>query len=123
MNIDVDIEDLCDLDARNKALEYAGINDLFSRIDQIVIKNKRALMVDAILKDYNSCMRVINECSNDVIDYYEEKLGTLTSDTNSDQETIKQLKENNDKICHLRNKISVARDKLETAISVYGQED
>lgn len=57
-------EDLEFSDVRRKAddiLKYASVNDLFDRINKVVLLNRRNYIVNGIINDYIKCMKVINE--------------------------------------------------------------
>ena len=42
-------------------LRYAGVKELFERIDNVVLRNRRNYIIAEITEDYNRCMKVINE--------------------------------------------------------------
>lgn len=100
-------------------LKYAGVMDLFNKIDTVVLKDRRNYILNAILDDYLHCMRVINENSAMYIEDSREYLQKLTSDREFDQEQIAALKENNKELAILQRSVQELRDNLEIEISVY----
>ena len=79
-------EDLEFSDVRRKAddiLKYASVNDLFDRINKVVLLNRRNYIVNGIINDYIKCMKVINENASLYLDDSKAYLKKLTEDRES----------------------------------------
>lgn len=99
-------------------LKYAGVDDLFDRIDKVVLSNRRTFILSEINKDYSNCMKVINENAALYIEESKSYLKKLTDDRELDQSEIEELENNNKGIAILQGKIKELRKKLEIEISV-----
>lgn len=113
-------EDLEFSDVRRKAddiLKYASVNDLFDRINKVVLLNRRNYIVNGIINDYIKCMKVINE--NASLYLYDSKayLKKLTEDREYDQSQIEKIEQSNRDIEILQGKIRKIRRNLEIEIS------
>ena len=74
-------EDLEFSDVSRKAddiLKYASVNDLFDRINKVVLLNRRNYIVNGIINDYIKCMKVINENASLYLDDSKAYLKKLT---------------------------------------------
>lgn len=114
-------EDLEFSDVSRKAddiLKYAGVNDLFERINKVVLLNRRNYIVNGIVNDYIRCMKVINENAALYLDDSKAYLKKLTEDREYDQSQIEEIEQNNRDIEVLQGKIKEIRRNLEIEISV-----
>mgnify|MGYP000574280179 FL=1 len=66
-------------------LKYASVNDLFDRINKVVLLNRRNYIVNGIINDYIKCMKVINENASLYLDDSKAYLKKLTEDREYDQ--------------------------------------
>lgn len=113
-------EDLEFLDVRRKAddiLKYASVNDLFDRINKVVLLNRRNYIVNGIINDYIKCMKVINENASLYLDDSKAYLKKLTEDREYDQSQIEKIEQSNRDIEILQGKIRKIRRNLEIEIS------
>ena len=62
----------------DEVFKYAGVNDLYNRIDKTVLQNTRELILKAILNDYYNCMKLINEHMSSGLDDAEILLEKLS---------------------------------------------
>lgn len=111
---------LCYSDINYKSdtiLKYAGIDDLFARIDKVVLQNRRLYIINEINKDYARCMKVINENAALYIEDSKSYLKKLTESREFDQSQIEELEQSNHKIEVLQEKIRELRKNLEVEIS------
>ena len=113
-------EDLEFSDVRRKAddiLKYASVNDLFDRINKVVLLNRRNYIVNGIINDYIKCMKVINENASLYLDDSKAYLKKLTEDRGYDQSQIEKIEQSNRDIEILQGKIRKIRRNLEIEIS------
>jgi len=113
-------EDLEFSDVSRKAddiLKYASVNDLFDRINKVVILNRRNYIVNGIINDYIKCMKVINENASLYLDDSKAYLKKLTEDREYDQSQIEKIEQSNRDIEILQDKIRKIRRNLEIEIS------
>ena len=113
-------EDLEFSDVRRKAddiLKYASVNDLFDRINKVVLLNRRDYIVNGIINDYIKCMKVINENASLYLDDSKAYLKKLTEDREYDQSQIEKIEQSNRDIEILQGKIRKIRRNLEIEIS------
>ena len=113
-------EDLEFSDVRRKAddiLKYASVNDLFDRINKVVLLNRRNYIVNGIINDYIKCMKVINENASLYLDDSKAYLKKLTEDREYDQSQIEKKEQRNRDIEILQGKIRKIRRNLEIEIS------
>lgn len=113
-------EDLEFSDVRRKAddiLKYASVNDLFDRINKVVLLNRRNYIVNGIINDYIKCMKVINENASLYLDDSKAYLKKLTEDREYDQSQIEKIEQSNRDIEILLGKIRKIRRNLEIEIS------
>lgn len=113
-------EDLEFSDVRRKAddiLKYASVNDLFDRINKVVLLNRRNYIVNGIINDYIKCMKVINENASLYLDDSKAYLKKLTEDREYDQSQIEKIEQSNRDIEILQGKIRKIRRNLEIEIS------
>lgn len=105
-------------DKEDTILKYAGVRDLFERIEKVVLQNRRDYIVAGINKDYVQCMKVINE--NAALCLYDSKsyLKKLTKDKEFDQSQIEEIEQNNKDIEILQGKIRDIRRNLEIEIGI-----
>lgn len=99
-------------------LKYAGVTDLFSHIEDVVLKNRRKIIIDQIKDDYYTCMWLINQCSSEFLDDAKKYLGEITDRREIDQNEIDELEKANAEIDDLREKIREVRRQLEIRISI-----
>ena len=99
-------------------LKYAGVNDLFDRINKVVLLNRRNYIVNGIINDYIKCMKVINENAALYLDDSKAYLKKLTEDREYDQNQIEEIEQSNRDIEILQGKIREIRRNLEIEISV-----
>lgn len=117
LEIDEDLE-FSDISRKvDDILKYAGVNDLFERIDKVVLRNRRDYIVKGIVNDYIRCMNVINENASLYIDDSKTYLKTLTEEREYDQSQIEEIEQSNREIEALQDKIKEVRKKLEIEIS------
>ena len=113
-------EDLEFSDVSRKAddiLKYASVNDLFDRINKVVLLNRRNYIVNGIINDYIKCMKVINENASLYLDDSKAYLKKLTEDRDYDQSQIEKIEQSNRDIEILQDKIRKIRRNLEIEIS------
>lgn len=113
-------EDLEFSDVSRKAddiLKYASVNDLFDRINKVVLLNRRNYIVNGIINDYIKCMKVINENASLYLDDSKAYLKKLTEDREYDQSQIEKIEQSNRDIEILQGKIRKNRRNLEIEIS------
>lgn len=113
-------EDLEFSDVSRKAddiLKYASVNDLFDRINKVVLLNRRNYIVNGIINDYIKCMKVINENASLYLDDSKAYLKKLTEDRDYDQSQIEKIEQSNRDIEILQGKIRKIRRNLEIEIS------
>ena len=113
-------EDLEFSDVSRKAddiLKYASVNDLFDRINKVVLLNRRNYIVNGIINDYIKCMKVINENASLYLDDSKAYLKKLTEDREYDQSQIEKIEQSNRDIEILQGKIRKIRRYLEIEIS------
>ena len=113
-------EDLEFSDVRRRAddiLKYASVNDLFDRINKVVLLNRRNYIVNGIINDYIKCMKVINENASLYLDDSKAYLKKLTEDREYDQSQIEKIEQSNRDIEILQGKIRKIRRNLEIEIS------
>ena len=113
-------EDLEFSDVRRKAddiLKYASVNDLFDRINKVVLLNRRNYIVNGIINDYIKCMKVINENASLYLDDSKAYLKKLTEDREYDQSQIEKIEQSNRDIEILQGKTRKIRRNLEIEIS------
>lgn len=113
-------EDLEFSDVSRKAddiLKYASVNDLFDRINKVVLLNRRNYIVNGIINDYIKCMKVINENVSLYLDDSKAYLKKLTEDREYDQSQIEKIEQSNRDIEILQGKIRKIRRNLEIEIS------
>ena len=113
-------EDLEFSDVRRKAddiLKYASVNDLFDRINKVVLLNRRNYIANGIINDYIKCMKVINENASLYLDDSKAYLKKLTEDREYDQSQIEKIEQSNRDIEILQGKIRKIRRNLEIEIS------
>lgn len=99
-------------------LKYAGVKELFERIEKVVLNNRRKYIITEITKDYNQCMRVINENAALYLDESQEYLKNITENRELDQEQIEELEQSNREIEVLQGKIRDIKRNLEMEISI-----
>ena len=113
-------EDLEFSDVSRKAddiLKYASVNDLFDRINKVVLLNRRNYIVNGIINDYIKCMKMINENASLYLDDSKAYLKKLTEDREYDQSQIEKIEQSNRDIEILQGKIRKIRRNLEIEIS------
>ena len=113
-------EDLEFSDVSRKAddiLKYASVNDLFDRINKVVLLNRRNYIVNGIINDYIKCIKVINENASLYLDDSQAYLKKLTEDRDYDQSQIEKIEQSNRDIEILQGKIRKIRRNLEIEIS------
>lgn len=113
-------EDLEFSDVSRKAddiLKYASVNDLFDRINKVVLLNRKNYIVNGIINDYIKCMKVINENASLYLDDSKAYLKKLTEDREYDQSQIEKIEQSNRDIEILQDKIRKIRRNLEIEIS------
>ncbi len=116
LEIDEDLE-ISDVNRKSDAiLEYAGVNDLFKRINDVVLVNRRKYILEMIADDYNQCMRIINEKASSCIDKNMEYLSQLSEDKEDDENQIEKLEECISDIEILEQKLKRIRSDLEIQI-------
>ena len=102
----------------DEVFKYAGINDLYNKLDKTVLQNTRELILKAILDDYYSCMKLINEQMSSGLDITETLLEKLSKKQEEDQDIIDRLEESNDELETLLNKAKEIKKTLEARIKV-----
>jgi GTPase SAR1 family protein len=118
LEIDEDLE-FSDINRKSdEILKYAGVNDLFNRINKVVLINRRSYIVNGIINDYIRCMKVINENAALYLDDSKAYLKKLTEDREYDQSQIEEIEQSNRDIEVLQGKIREIRRNLEIQIDV-----
>ena len=102
----------------DEVFKYAGVNDLYNRIDKTVLQNTRDLILKAILNDYYNCMKLINEHISSGLDDAEILLEKLSKKQEEDQDTIEGLEESNAELEELLYKVKEIKKTLEARIKV-----
>lgn len=97
-------------------IKYAGVEGLFKNIEDVVISNKRQLIRDSIISEYDVCMEKINELSNSVINNKMDYLKQIVSAREVDQETIDEIQEANDEIIVMQQKIHELKSIIDKRI-------
>lgn len=116
LEIDEDLE-ISDVNRKfDEILKYAGVNDLFKRINDVVLVNRRKYILEMIIDDYNQCMRIINEKASSCIDKNMEYLSQLSEDREDDKNQIEKLEECIHDIEVLEQKLKRIRSDLEIQI-------
>lgn len=117
LEIDEDLE-FSDVSTKSdEILKYAGVNELFNKIDNFVLPNKRKYIMDVILNDYKTCMKVINDNATIYLDDTKQFLKQLTENREHEKDQIEALEQNNANLKELLDKVKEVRDKLEREIS------
>lgn len=102
----------------DEVFKYAGVNDLYNKIDKTVLQHTRELILKAILDDYYSCMKLINETMSSELDIAETLLEKLSKEQEKDQDTIERLEESNAELETLLDKAKEIKRTLEARIEV-----
>lgn len=100
----------------DEVFKYAGVNDLYNRIDKTVLQNTRELILKAILDDYYNCMRLINDHMSSGLDDAETLLEKISKKQEEDQNTIEELKESNAELESLLYEVKKIKTTLEARI-------
>ena len=116
--IDPDLEFSDTIRKSDEIIKYAGVSDLFDRIDSVVLQKRRSYIVNDILRDYNQCMRVINENAALYLDDSKAYLRKLSEDREYDQSQIEEIEQSNREIQILQGKVRELRRNLEIEISI-----
>ena len=117
LEIDEDLEFSDVIRKADDILKYASVNDLFDRINKVVLLNRRNYIVNGIINDYIKCMKVINENASLYLDDSKAYLKKLTEDREYDQSQIEKIEQSNRDIEILQGKIRKIRRNLEIEIS------
>ena len=116
LEIDEDFE-ISDINRKSDViLNYAGVNDLFKRINDVVLVDRRKYILERITDDYNQCMRIINEKASSCLDKNMEYLSQLSEDREDDKKQIEKLIECIHDIEVLEQKLKRIRSDLEIQI-------
>lgn len=105
-------------DKEDIILKYAGVKDLFERIEKVVLQNRRNHIITDIRNNYLQCMKVINENAAIYLDDSKSFLKKLTEDREFDQSQIEEIEQNNRDIEILQGKIREIRKNLEIEIRI-----
>lgn len=103
---------------KDEILKYAGINDLFRKVNEDVLKNKRAYIINMILQDYNYCMKLINDSASTYLTDTEQILKKLTNDREYDQNQLEELQQDNYDLTQLLRQVNIIRNKLDNEIGI-----
>lgn len=116
LEIDEDLE-LSDINRKSDViLKYARVKDLFKRINDVVLVNRRKYILEMITDDYNQCMRIINEKASSRLDEDMEYLSGLSGDREDDKKQIEKHIECIHDIEVLEQKLKRIRSDLEIQI-------
>lgn len=102
----------------DEIFKYAGVNDLFHKIDKTVLQNTRELILKAILDDYYNCMKLINDHISSGLSDSETLLENLSKKQEEDQDSIEELQETNDELEGLLLKVQEIKKTLEMQIKI-----
>lgn len=91
--LDMDMNDLYEADKVRKVLDYAGVDNLFEKMDKCVIRRKRDDILKEIEKNYYKTMEEINKIASENIVKTEEQLKSYISDNETSEDDLKTLKE------------------------------
>lgn len=118
LEIDEDLE-FSDVNTKSdKILKYAGVDELFHKIDKFVLQNKRKYIIDVITNDYMRCMKVINDNASIYLDDTKQFLKQLTENREYEKGQIEELEQSNADLEELLVKVKEVRNKLEREIKV-----
>ena len=102
----------------DEILKYAGINDLFHKIDKFVLQNRRTYIIGMILEDYAKCMRVINDNASIHLKDVEQLLKDLTEHREYEQSQIEELTQDNSDLEDLKFKAREVCNRLQREVKV-----
>ena len=102
----------------DEILKYAGINDLFHKIDEFVLQNRRTYIIGMILEDYAKCMRVINDNASIHLKDVEQFLKDLTEHREYEQSQIEELTQDNSDLEDLIFKAQEVCNRLQREVKV-----
>lgn len=102
----------------DEILKYAGINDLFHKIDEFVLQNRRTYIIGMILEDYAKCMRVINDNASIHLKDVEQLLKDLTEHREYEQSQIEELTQDNSDLEDLIFKAQEVCNRLQREVKV-----
>lgn len=110
---DMDTNSLCDGDNVRKVLDYAGVDNLFEKMDKCVISRKREDILKEIERSYYRTMKEINKIASENIEKTEEKLNLYISDNEMSEREIDDLKEKRKELKKLKKQIEELKENLE----------
>ena len=88
----MDMSDLQEDNKLDEALSYAGVNNLFNRLNDCIIKRKRKDILTEIKLSYYDTMRKINDIANDNIKKTNDQLQQYISGKEATEEEIETMK-------------------------------
>lgn len=114
--LDMDINDLYEADKVRKVLDYAGVDNLFEKMDKLVIRGKRKYILEKIQRNYYQTMKDINKIASENIVKTEEQLKSYISDNEMSEDDLKTLKEARKNLKKRMRQIEEFKENLEVEI-------
>lgn len=104
----------------DEVIKYAGVEDLFAKINRIVLSKRRSILITDITEDYFQYMSMINALANDFIEDRREMLEELISRRETDTNRIEEIRESNKELEILQTKVQALKKQLEIEIAANG---
>lgn len=114
--LDMTTSDLCEGDKIREVLDYAGVDNLFEKMDRCVIRRKREDILKEIERNYYRTMKDINNITSENIVKTEEQLKSYILDNEMSEDELKTLKEARKKLKRRMRKIEEFKENLEVEI-------
>lgn len=122
VEIDDDLEFDEIVDKADLIYKYAGINALFNHIDNVVLRNRRKLIIKAIEEDYSNTMKLIKDNASAFIDDKKEYMHIIVGQHESGITEIEEIEEGITELQILEDKLKVIKEKLKIKIDRNGGE-
>lgn len=117
-DLDMEIGDFSE--DSSKVIKYAGVETLFHKIEDTVLKDRRSKIISEIESDYDRYMDVINTSANQYINDKKDFFDDLVSENQEEFNKIEQLEESNKELYKLTEKIRLLKKQLEDEINKNG---
>lgn len=114
--LDMNTSNLCEGDKVREVLDYAGVDNLFEKMDKCVISRKREDILKEIERSYYRTMKEINKIASENIEKTEEKLNLYISDNEMSEREIDDLKEKRKELKKLKKQIEELKENLEVEV-------
>ena len=111
--LDMTQNDLCEGDKLRKVLDYAGVDNLFKKMNDCVIRRKRKDILEEIERNYYQTMKNINTIVSERIEKTDEQLKSYISDNKKSEDDLKVLKEERIKFKKRMKRINELKENLE----------